>query len=300
MEYIILDLEWDNVYFPPEKRFVNQILQIGAVKLDEDFNAVDTFEATIRSSVSKKVSNRFTKLTGITKEKMLSGIPLDTAVSEYNRFASGADVTMTWSNTDIYTIIDNQKTLLKGQTKFIFKNYLDLQKLVQGEMQARGHDTKNQISLEAAAVLFGIDTADFQLHTALDDSLLCAGLLRICYNKKRFDSLLRDTTNPEFYARLEFKAYPITDITDKDIDKKSLIFSCPECQSKTERLKKWKYRNRWFTANFKCNKCGYKFIGRVSFKKTFDSLQVKKRTTEIKKNDMQPVSEKVQCTTDGK
>ncbi len=282
MEYIILDLEWDNVYFPPEKRFVNQILQIGAVKLDSAFNIVDTFEATIRSSVSNKVSGRFTNLTGITKEKMLSGIPLCQAVEDYNAFTANSDVTMTWSNTDLYTIADNQKTLLKGKSKFYFNKYLDLQKLVQGEMRQRGFDTKNQISLEAAANLFGVNTAEFELHTALDDSLLCAELLKICYNKTFFDSLLRDANEPEFYARLEYKAHPITDINDKNIDKKCLEFSCPECNGNATKLKKWKYRNRWFTAIFRCNDCGYKFVGRVAFKKTFDSIQVKRRTTEFK------------------
>lgn len=299
MEYVILDLEWDNVFFTPEKRFVNQILQIGAVKLDEEFNLLDTFEATIRSSVSNRVSSRFTNLTGITKEKMLSGLPLEAAVEKYNAFAADCEVAMTWSNTDIYTIIDNQKTLLKGKAKFKFNKYLDLQKLVQGEMQRRGHDTKNQIALNAAANLFGIDTSEFELHTALDDSLLCAELLKICYDKSSFDALLRDTADPEFYARIKFKAYPITDINDKAIDKKNLVFDCPKCGGKAERLRKWKYRNRWFTATFKCNECDYKFIGRVSFKKTFDSLQVKRRTTEFKKNDMQSVPEKVQSTANG-
>ena len=298
MEYVILDLEWDNVYFPPAKRFVNQILQIGAVRLDSDFQLVDTFEATVRSAVSKKVSERFSKLTGITSEKMLSGIPLNEAVEGYNRFSEGAEVAMTWSNTDLYTIVDNQKTLLKGKTEFAFTKYLDLQKLVQGEMQLRGHDTKNQISLEGAAVLFGIDTLNFELHTALDDSLLCAELLRICYNKEHFDALLRDTKAPDFYARLRFKAYPISDIRDKNIDKESLIFSCPDCGGKAERLAKWKYRNRWFSALFKCKECGFKFSGRVSFKKTFDSLEVKRRTVEFKKrksnNELQSLPETVQ------
>ena len=297
MEYIILDLEWDNVYFVPEKRFVNQILQIGAVKLDSDFKLIDTFEATIRSSVSNRVSSRFTKLTGITKEKMLSGVPLKDAVEAYNRFAESGDVTMTWSTTDLYTIVENQKTLLKNETRFCFKSYLDLQKLVQGEMQQRGFDTKNQIALEAAANIFGIDTVNFELHTALDDSLLCAELLKTCYNKAHFDALVRDTSASDFYARLEFKAYPISDINDKNIDKSSLEFVCPKCSARATRLKKWKYHNRWFTAPFKCDACGHKFIGRVSFKKTFDSLQVKRRTTEFKvkekKNEVQSLPETV-------
>ena len=218
MEYIILDLEWDNVYFTPEKRFINQILQIGAVKLNGDFEIVDTFEATIRSSVSKKLSGRFTKLTGITKEQMLSGMSLSDAVEDYNRFASSAEVVLTWSDTDLYTIVENQKTLLKGETKFLFNKYLDLQKLVQGEMQHRGHECKNQISLEAAATVFGIDTESFELHTALDDSLICAELLKICYNEVHFNALLRDATKPDFFARLEFRSYPIRISTKKALN----------------------------------------------------------------------------------
>ena len=41
MHYVILDMEWDSAYHKVHKRFVNQILQIGAVKLDENFNIVD-------------------------------------------------------------------------------------------------------------------------------------------------------------------------------------------------------------------------------------------------------------------
>ena len=59
MEYIILDLEWDNVYLARKKRFINQILQIGAVKLDENFNITETFNEIICSDISKKVTNSF-------------------------------------------------------------------------------------------------------------------------------------------------------------------------------------------------------------------------------------------------
>ena len=48
MRYIILDLEWDSAYSVKHKRFINQILQIGAVKLNESFDITDTFEATVK------------------------------------------------------------------------------------------------------------------------------------------------------------------------------------------------------------------------------------------------------------
>ena len=44
MNYIILDLEWDSVYVKHIGGFMNQILQIGAVKLNENFDIIDVFE----------------------------------------------------------------------------------------------------------------------------------------------------------------------------------------------------------------------------------------------------------------
>lgn len=58
MKYIILDLEWDSVFYPPYKRFINHILQIGAVKLDSQFNVIDTFSRNINAPYIKKLSKR--------------------------------------------------------------------------------------------------------------------------------------------------------------------------------------------------------------------------------------------------
>ncbi len=299
MEYIILDLEWDSVYFPPEKRFINQILQIGAVKLDKDFKTVETFSVTIRSAISKRVSSRFAKLTGITKEKMLEGIPFEESVKQYNAFAEKADVIMTWSKSDLYTIVENEDFILKNKLKFKLSGYLDLQKLVQSQLALKGYESKNQISLEAAAEMMDIDTESYELHTALDDCLVCAELFKLCYNKEKFRSLLKDATKPDFYARLRFKPYPISNIHDKNIKKDELEFKCPECNGKTRRLGAFKYRNRWFVADFQCKECKFKFSGRVAFKKTFDDLQIKHKVCEYKpkkrktKNEVQPVPETV-------
>ncbi len=302
MEYVILDLEWDSVYFTPEKRFVNQILQIGAVKLDENFNQLDTLSITVKSDVSNRVTSRFTKLTGITSEDMKAGIPFAEAVAQYNAFVENADVTMTWSNSDLYTILENEELLLKNKLRFKMKGYLDLQKLVQSELLQRGYDSKNQIALEAAADFLGVDTSKYEMHTALDDCLVCAHLLRICYNQEKFNTLLKDTSSPDFYNRLKFKSYVISDIHDKNIEKSQLEFLCTECGGKTKRISAWKYRNRWFVCDFKCKQCGFKFNGRVTFKKTFDDTVVKRKVCEFrkkKKYDMQPVSEKVPSTADG-
>ncbi len=280
MNYIILDLEWDSVFYKPEKRFINQILQIGAVKLDDSFKIVDTFEVTVKSEISKKVTGRFAKLTGITTEKMLSGLPFLKAVQCYNQWAGDDAVTMTWSNSDLYTIIENEETLLKD-IRFKIEKYLDLQKFIQNELHIKGYDEKNQISLEAAAEMLNISTDGIDFHTARDDSIVCAYLLEKCYNKERFEALIKDVSEPEFFKRLKFKAYAISKLSDPDIDKNQLIFNCPECEKKAKRVTGWKYSNRWFWANFTCS-CGHKFCGRVSFKKTFDGVIVRRNIGEFR------------------
>lgn len=296
MHYVIFDMEWDSAYHKLHKRFVNQILQIGAVKLDEKFNIVDIFDVTIKSSISRRVSRRFTELTGITKEMMLDGIALEDAVRKYNQWLGEDTVTITWSNSDLYTIAENEKYFLDG-LKFKIDKYLDLQVFIQGELKILGHELKSQISLGSAAELLGITTDNYDLHTAKDDSLLCAALLKKHYNEAAFEKLIKDTSDPDFYKQLYFKPYFISRINDDRIQKETHVFYCEKCESKLRRCTKWKYHNNWFNANFVCMDCGKKFVCRVSYKQTFDKLIVRRRilepkvkSQEVMQDDVQPLS----------
>ncbi|MBP3705713.1 MAG: hypothetical protein J6J13_00475 [Clostridia bacterium] len=284
MMYIILDLEWDNSYLPSKNRFINQILQIGAVKLNKDFEILDTFEATIKSSFTKRVSGRFSRLTGITNETMRSGIPLETAVKAYNEWIGTDTVTMTWSTSDLFSIIDNEKLLLNN-LRFKIDKYLDLQSFIQNEIRMMGVEITSQISLLNAANILKITADELSLHSAKYDSLLCAALLKKCYQKERFEAMIKDTSNPEFFERLCFKPYYISDIKSGNINKEHMKFNCDICGSKGIRKSKWRYRNRWFVADFFCKKCSREFSGRVSFKKTYDNLIVKRKICEVKKKE---------------
>ena len=281
MNYVILDMEWDSAYYKQNKRFVNQILQIGAVKLDENFNIIDIFDVTIKSSISRRVSHRFTELTGITKEMMLDGITLQDAVAQYNNWLGENTITITWSNSDLYTITENEKYLL-NDIKFKIDKYLDLQLFIQGELCLLGYDIKSQISLSHAAELLGITTDDYDLHTAKDDSLLCAAILKKNYNEAAFSKLIKDTADPEFYKQLYFKPYYISRISDERVQKETHIFYCEKCECKLRRSTKWKYHNNWFNANFTCADCGKKYVCRVSYKQTYDRLVVRRKILEPK------------------
>ncbi len=296
MNYVILDMEWDSVYSVKKRGFINQIIQIGAVKCDESFKIVGTFERTVKSVISKKVSSRFTELTGITSKDMLSGVSPETAVREYNDWVGTDFITLTWSNSDLFSIAENEKYILNG-VKFKIEKYLDLQKYIQNEMIKMGFECKSQISLESAADILKVNHEGLELHTAKDDSMLCVGLLKKYYCKESFEKLIRDTASPDFYKRLYFKATYLDDINSSDINRESLAFKCDKCGEKAEKISKWRYKNRWFSARFRCNSCKRKFIGRISFKKNYEDITVKKRICEIKKGEksvgMQSLPEKL-------
>ena len=69
-------------------------------------------------------------------------------------------------------------------------------------MRLNGADIQNQISLSTAAETLGISIEGYDLHTAKDDSLLATAMLKNCYNKKRFQAMVQDTQNGDFYNRL--------------------------------------------------------------------------------------------------
>lgn len=289
MNYIILDFEWDSAFYPKIGRFINQILQIGAVKLNENFEIIDTFEKTVRSSFSKRVSRRFTELTGITKADMLSGVSLDAAFTEYNDWAGSGAVTMTWSNSDIYTIIENEKHLVSCKLKI--EKYLDLQKYIQGEMRLRGIECSSQISLLNAANVLGIEIDEAALHNAKADSIACAVLLKECYNAERFSAMTLDTSAPDFFAKFTFKPYYICDINDGHIDKSVFEFNCEQCGGPLKLNGNWRVHNCGFFADMFCDNCKIKYSARVRVRKLYDSVKTKrklyeKRPKEEKENDM--------------
>lgn len=277
MEYIVLDLEWNSAYYKPQGRFVNEIIQIGAVKLNEQFDVIDTFQVYIKSQIAKKLSSRTINLTGITNEKMNSGTSFRQAVSLYNNWAGDDTVTMTWSDSDLYAIVENSRIFLDNSLKFSLYGYLDLQSYIQGELRLLGHPITNQISLANAAAMLGISTDGFELHNAKDDSYLCGLMLKKTYNSERFTKFLRNAEDPTFYERLFFRSYYISNINDARVNKNHLRFTCPQCKIRLKRQNKWKFKNNWLRAEFGCEKCNTKYRCMVSFRQTYDKLVTRKR-----------------------
>ncbi len=282
MEFIILDNEWNTTYQKVNGKSFNELIEIGAVKLDENLNEISRFSALIKSTFTKKLSGRFQRLTNITTEEMNEkGMSFEQAVMLYCEWAGKDAVTMTWSNSDLYVLLENFRLRCDMNMIPFIARYIDLQKYAQNEMILKGSNIQSQISVANAAISLGISIDGIGLHRALDDSLLCAEILRKVYNLDRLKGYIVDTRENNYYDRLTFKAYIIKDLKSPLINRKKMEFDCEKCGAACVRVSSWGFKGQSFRAEFNCPKCRNNFIGRVSFKKYYDKVVVKRNTAPV-------------------
>ena len=111
MDFIIMDLEWNNTYARKTKGFINEIIEIGAVKLDENLNFKDKFSSLIKPQIGKKLRGSVKELTNITNEEVRSGEPFTKVFSSFRRWVGSESILLTWGDGDIRVLIDNYKYL---------------------------------------------------------------------------------------------------------------------------------------------------------------------------------------------
>ncbi len=273
MYYIIMDLEWNNTYGRKIKGFINEIIEIGAVMLDENLNEVETFSTLIKSQIGRKLRGRVRELTNITNEDLATGVEFTKAVSAIRRWIGNKDsVVLTWGDSDIRVLIDNCR-YLNGINKISFLHkYANLQSYFQQIMKT---PSSKQVGLVAAAEMLGISIAKYSQHRALDDSMLEAECFKRIYNKKLFNLMIHDCDN-SFYEKLDYKPYIVANIDSPYVDKKKLGYVCEQCNKPAEQLTDWRFINRSFRAIFYCKDCKTRIRVSVSFKKLYDRVEVKK------------------------
>ena len=278
MKIVILDLEWNTAYYRKEQRFLNEIIEFGAVKLNERLKVVDEFQMFVKSRVSKKLRGMVKELTHISNEQLRDeGKDFETVMKEFTKWAGKNTLILTWSNTDLYTLMDNCNAFLGSREIPFLHQYADLQKYVQNRIRWQGG---NQLGLSTAAGEMGIDASDIDLHRAKGDSLLCARILQQCYDKQAMQAITQDADAEDFYERFFFKPYPIKDIHSPHIQPEDLNFSCVLCDRPLKRTRSFRRCNNSFESPFVCKDCNKAFVGRVQVHKLYDSVSVKRSLTE--------------------
>ena len=277
MTYIIMDLEWNNSYMKSTQKFINEIIEIGAVKLDENMKEIDTYSEFVKPVVSTKLRSRIKNLTHITNDDIKMGKPFSTAIKEFGKWAGDDAVFLTWGDTDIRTLLTNFKVFLQKEKIDFMKMYVDLQKYCQFFINM---ENVQQAGLSYAAECLEIDVESFPHHRALDDSLLSAECFKKTFSAEKLSEFIKNCDD-DFYARLSFKPYVIKSKNDPLIDKNIFNCYCDICGGKVKTIKKWKFNNQSFRGVFFCEDCNREFRVNLRIKKFYDRLDIKRSYSEI-------------------
>lgn len=281
MEYVIFDLEWNNAYDYKLKKGINEIIEIGAVRLNKNLTIIDTYKQLIKPKLSKKLSKRFVDLTSITKEEISSqGIPFEKAIRDFSRWSAGNNVVfMSWSNSDLYVLVSNYKRFF-GQTNVSFmKKYMDAQKYCQSFLE----QTNDQISLAHCAEKLDIELKEENLHRALEDCFAAAACFKKVYDREKVNSMI-NVCSDDFFGRLAFKPYLIKEPVSEHYNFYTEKFECPSCGTTLKIVSDVQTVNSSFKTACSCKKCRKKYWCFSRVKMLYDGISVSKRVVEMSKH----------------
>ena len=175
MNYIVLDLEWNQAYMQKamavQKRLCarlrGEVIQIGAVKLNERLDICGSYSIIVKPKYFTKIHRHVMLLTGITQQKMDAGVLLPDAAESFRRFCGENFAFLTWGPDDIPMLKENFN-VNSLSTDWLDRVY-DLQTIY---AQQTGGE-KRQVSLEDAMAALGIEQT-LPAHDALNDAYFTA------------------------------------------------------------------------------------------------------------------------------
>lgn len=179
MQYIIMDLEMNpvsNRNRDARSRLHREIIEIGAVKLDEDHNVVDKFRCYVKPQFNSEITPFITSLTGITSYEVCGACCFADALFAFEKWI-GYDKpskVYSWSFSDLEQLsieCDYKQVKLPEN----MNNWVDFQAVYAEAMEYPSEC--GQMSLHAAAEQFGILMDSKTSHSALYDAEITAELI---------------------------------------------------------------------------------------------------------------------------
>lgn len=105
MKHIVVDLEMNALAkeYKEEKLLCGrEIIQIGAVALDEQYQEIDSFNTLVKPQYNSRIEPYYMKLTGITTEMVQNAPDFETAIRMFFSWCAGMDTIRIyqWSESD--------------------------------------------------------------------------------------------------------------------------------------------------------------------------------------------------------
>ena len=176
---VLFDLEWNIGYQPytfhyhgVQQTLRGEIVEIGAVKIDEDANVLDTFSIHLRPRIFRKLQHHIAKVTGLTQEDLDRGEPIAQGLRRFMQWCGPDAEFAEWGMDDVPVL--KQNLFLCNLDESRPTQWYDLQQLF-----LREHPRKEGegMTLESVVTRMGIPM-ERPFHDALSDTLYTADICR--------------------------------------------------------------------------------------------------------------------------
>jgi len=207
--HVVIDLEMNPVSktFKDIRRFTtDEIIEIGAVKLDNNYQQCDEFQCYVRPLYGE-ITKHITKLTGITNETVADKPLFPEAFQNFIDWIGTWDMTLySWSNSDINQLKDECTLKIpEYDISRLERQWQDLQKAFD-----------DRIGLHSSLALkhaIGAMNRDFEgtEHTALADAANTAAILTLLQDDEEFFRVMQpviDLLRPKKLSQSIGDLYP--------------------------------------------------------------------------------------------
>lgn len=176
---VLFDLEWNIGYQPytfnyhgVEQVLRGEIIEIGAVKIDEDANVLDTFSIHLRPRVFRKLQHHIAKVTGLTQANLDRGEPIVQGLRRFMKWCGPDAEFAEWGMDDVPVLKQNLFLCNLDETRPTV--WYDLQQVFLREYP-RGEG--EGMTLESVVTRLGLPM-ERPFHDALSDTLYTADVCR--------------------------------------------------------------------------------------------------------------------------
>ena len=177
---VLFDLEWNIGYQPytfnyhgVQQTLRGEIVEIGAVKIDEDANVLDTFSIHLRPRIFRKLQHHIAKVTGLTQADLDKGEPIVQGLRRFMQWCGPDAEFAEWGLDDVPVLKQNLFLCNLDESKPTV--WYDLQQVF-----LREHPRKEGegMTLESVVTRMGIPM-ERPFHDALSDTLYTADVCRL-------------------------------------------------------------------------------------------------------------------------
>ncbi|MEA5058995.1 MAG: 3'-5' exonuclease [Candidatus Pelethousia sp.] len=230
MHHIVFDMEWNQAVIKEKiiqsPVFLHgEIVQIGAIKLNENFCLVDEFKLDIRPAYYTRMNSRVRRLTGISNQMLKQGLPFPVALEQFKAWCGveGPFSFITWGTDDMPILRENLQ-LYELDLNWLPFCY-DLQRIYDAQI-AKGN---RQWSLSTALEKLELSPIG-QAHDALNDARNTAQVCGALNMHQGIAEYAAPVRHEKRRHREQQQIYPgYTARSEAFEDSKARRFYCPAC-----------------------------------------------------------------------